>query len=323
MESKREQALVGFFVLVATGLLLTTVFALAGTFHRGDVPYRAYFKFAAGLQPGGIVRYAGGPQIGRIDEVRADPQNPTRMEIAFRVSPNTPVKTDSRVKIASLSALGDNFLEIVPGTPAAPRAPSGSALQSSEYIGFDELTAKLTALEPVAEELLKNINNRVTELQDTITRINDLVDQRNRANISASLEHIHGMLEEDRPRIKSSLGNIDTASAKIAPLLDDFKKTIAQAKDALAHVDDTLAENRPDLRESISKLRLTLTSAASLTDQLDRTLNYNAENIDELLENMTHVSENLKAFTDTIKARPYTLIRSSGAPTRKPGGGKP
>jgi phospholipid/cholesterol/gamma-HCH transport system substrate-binding protein len=100
MESKREQALVGFFVLVAAGLLLVTIFALAGTFHRGDVPYRAYFKFAAGLQPGGIVRYAGGPQTGRIDEVRADPQNPTRMEITFRVSPHTPVKTDSRVKIA-------------------------------------------------------------------------------------------------------------------------------------------------------------------------------------------------------------------------------
>lgn len=323
MEAKREQAMVGVFVLVAAGLLIATVFALAGTFHRGDVPYRAYFKFAAGIQPGGVVRYAGGPQVGRVDEVRPDPHDPTRMEIIFRVGPDTPVKTDSKVKVASLSPLGENFLEIAPGTAAASRAPSGGTLESSEYVGFDELTSKLNSLEPVAEELLKNLDNRVSELKDTIARVNDLVNERNRANISASLAHIRGMLEEDRPKISATLSNLQTSSAKMAPLLDDFKKTVAQANEALSHVDATLTENRPDLREAVSKMRATLTSAASLTDQLDRTLNYNAENIDELLENMTHVSENLKEFTDTIKARPYTLIRSSGAPPRAPGGGKP
>ncbi len=323
MEAKREQAMVGVFVLVAAGLLIATVFALAGTFHRGDIPYRAYFKFAAGIQPGGVVRYAGGPQVGRVEEVRPDPRDPTHIEITFRVGPDTPVKTDSKVKVASLSPLGENFLEIVPGTAAAPRAPSGSTLPSDEYVGFDELTAKLTSLEPAAEKLLNNLNDRVTQLQDTIARVNDLVNERNRANISASLGHLRGMLEENRPKINATLSNLQTSSAKVAPLLDDFKKAVAQANDALAHVDATLTENRPDLRESISKLRMTLTSAASLTDQLDRTLNYNAENIDELLENMTHVSENLKEFTDTIKARPYTLIRSSGPPPREPGGGKP
>ena len=40
--------------------------------------------------------------------------------------------------------------------------------------------------------------------------------------------------------------------------------------------------------------------------RLDQTLEVNSENIDEMLENFRHVSQNLKEFTDIIKARPYT-----------------
>ena len=61
MESKREGALVGLFVLVAAGLLIVTVFLLSGTLGRGDTPYKAYFKNAGGLSPGAEVRYAGRP----------------------------------------------------------------------------------------------------------------------------------------------------------------------------------------------------------------------------------------------------------------------
>ena len=66
MESKREQALVGLFVLIAAGLLVVTVLLLSGTFGRGNITYRAYFKNAGGLAPGSEVRYAGGPAVGRV-----------------------------------------------------------------------------------------------------------------------------------------------------------------------------------------------------------------------------------------------------------------
>jgi len=45
----------------------------------------------------------------------------------------------------------------------------------------------------------------------------------------------------------------------------------------------------------------------------------NSENIDQLLDNMLHVTENLKEFTATIKARPYSLIRSAAPPEHKTG----
>ena len=323
MESKREQVVVGIFVLVVAALLAVTVFLLSGTFGRGNVPYRTYFKNAGGLSPGAEVRYAGGPAVGRVKEVKSDPQNPTRMEIDFTVQPTVPVKIDSIAEITSVSPLGDNFLGIVPGTLAAPKAPSGSTLKSIEYTSFSDVTALIAQLGPNANELLGNLNDRVVALRETIDRVNDLLDARNRANISASLADLHGMLDENRPAIHSTLNNVNASSAKLGPLIDDFRKTSSQANEALAHLDAAVSENRADLHKAVSDLRKTLDSTVTLTSQLDRTLDANSENLDEIIDNLRHVTENLNSFTETIKTRPYTLIRSSGVKPRKPGEAPP
>jgi phospholipid/cholesterol/gamma-HCH transport system substrate-binding protein len=323
MESRREQALVGLFVLVAAGLLIVTVFLLSGRLSHGDIPYRAYFKNAGGLEPGSQVRYAGGPRVGRVEKVGADPRDPARMEIDFSVQPDVPVKTDSTATIASTNPLGDNFLGIVPGTAPAPRAAPGATLKSSEYVSFADLAAIISGLGPNATDLLTNLNARAVALQDTLDRVNDLLSDNNRANISASLGNVRGMLQEDRPVIHATISNLNDAARKFTPLLEDFRKTSAQANEALSHLDAAIAEDRPDLHQAVANFRQTLASANALTDQLNQTLNTNAENLDEILDNLRHVSENLNSFTETIKTRPYTLIRSSGIKPRKPGEAPP
>jgi len=322
MDNKREQALVGLFVLIAAGLLLATVFALTGAFAGGEVEFRTYLPFAGGISPGAEVRYLGGPKVGRVEQLRIDPTDSSRIEITFSIKPEIPVKTDSKVKVLSLNPLGENHLEVTAGSAAAPRAPAGSVIAAEPYVGFNDLTAQLNTLAPELQKLLGSLNDRAGELKLTIARVNDLLNEQNRASIASSLSNVRGMLEENRPKIKSTISNVDAATAKIAPLLDDFKTTVKRADDALAHLDETLSENRPDVRAAVADLRKTLASAATLTSQLDNTFNYNAENIDEILENIRHTTENLKEFTDTIKARPYTLIRSSTLPDRKPGDSK-
>jgi phospholipid/cholesterol/gamma-HCH transport system substrate-binding protein len=50
MQPKREQALVGLFVLIAVALLLATVFTVSGAFGRSTTKFHAYFPFAGGLE---------------------------------------------------------------------------------------------------------------------------------------------------------------------------------------------------------------------------------------------------------------------------------
>src|SRR5262249_23041880 len=164
MDARREQAAVGFFVLVAVALLILTVFAVGGAFSGSTVTYKAYFTFAGGIEPGATVRYAGSPKIGRVEMLRIDPTNPARMELTVSVKPGLPIKTDSRVRIMSMSPLGENHVEIIAGSPQAATAPPGTTLPSDPYVDFNAITSQINNIAPQAQELLKNLNERTLEL---------------------------------------------------------------------------------------------------------------------------------------------------------------
>jgi phospholipid/cholesterol/gamma-HCH transport system substrate-binding protein len=295
------------------------VFVLTGAFAGSAKTFHARFHNVAGLDQGAPVRYEGGPKIGRVEKVVIDPNDPSLLDMQFSVKSDLPIKTDSHVTILSFSPLGDNHLEIKAGSAAAARAPSGALLPSDPYVGFNDLTAQINQLAPQAQELLKNLNDRVTQLKITVDRVNDLLNDRNRENVSASLAELHGMLAENRPEIRSTLKNVNAASAKIGPLLDQLHTTIDQTQGTLKKVDGLLDDNREDLRASVIKLRQSLENISALTTQVQQLLDNNDDNIDQILNNLRIITENLKTFTYPIKTRPSSLIVPNNAPDRKPG----
>jgi phospholipid/cholesterol/gamma-HCH transport system substrate-binding protein len=319
METRREQALVGLFVIVATAVLIATVFGITGAFGRTAKSFHAYFPFAGGLEVGSTVRYAGGPKVGRVEKLRINPQDPANIEITLAVQTDLPVKTDSHVRIMSMSPLGDNHLEIVPGSPQAALAKDGATLPADRYLDLNAITERINDMAPEAQQLLHTLNDRATELKVTVARVNDLLNDQNRSNLSGTLAQTHQMLAENRPAIKSTLGHLNTSSEKLGPLLDDLRKTSAEANKTLDHVDGLIGENREDVRKAVVELRKSLTNVTDLTWRIDQTLDVNSENIDEMLENFRHVSENLKQFTETIKTKPYTLLRASSPHEHKTG----
>jgi phospholipid/cholesterol/gamma-HCH transport system substrate-binding protein len=319
MGPKRQQALVGLFVLVAVAVLIATVFSMSGTFARTNKTFHAYFPFAGGIEPGSTVRYSGGPKVGRVETVRIDAANPSRFDVTFSVQSDLPVKTDSRVKIMSLNPLGDNHIEIIPGTPQAAAAPDRSLLPSDAYLDFNALTAQLNDLAPEVQQLLRSLNDRATEVKETVARVNDLLNAENRANLAGTLANARGMIEENRPQVKSTLQHVNDVSEKVGPVLENFRQTSDEANKTLDHLDSMLGENRPDVRQAVIELRQTLANMTDVTSRIDQTLDVNSENIDELLDNMRRVTQNLSEFTATIKARPYTLIRATNPREHKPG----
>jgi phospholipid/cholesterol/gamma-HCH transport system substrate-binding protein len=318
MNGRREQAWVGLFVLIAAALLIGTVLAVAGTFSVGGVAHHAYFKSAGGLLPGATVRYAG-MKAGRVETVRVDPQDSTRIEVAFTVGHGIPVKTDSVAKITSLGPLDENYVEVGTGTKDAPLAPPGSEVKSVTTVGISDLGDMIGNLAPVAQQVLQNLNQRITELQTTVARVNDLLNDRNRMNVSEGLGNLNAMLAEDRPKVSATLTNIQAASVKIEPLLDNLKITMKQANDALAHVDSVVLENRQDIRAVVVELKQTLLTASSLMEQLRNTMDQNTDNIDQIMVNLRVTTENVKQLTESLKTRPSVLIRGDTVKDRNPG----
>jgi phospholipid/cholesterol/gamma-HCH transport system substrate-binding protein len=323
MDSKKEQAIVGLFVVVVATLLIVTTFLLSGTLDKADTPYHTYFKNAGGLAPGSEVRYLNGPPVGRIGKVHFDEKDPSRMQVDFTAKPDLPVKTDSMVAITSSSPLGENYLNILAGSVSAAKAQRDATLRSKEPTSFSDIADRINELTPQANELIRNLNDRVTEVKVTLARVNDLLNDKNRDNISASLAHVRGLLQEDRPLLHSTLVHVNDASAKINPLIDNFQKTATQADETLQKLDGMLSDNRADIRAAIVDLRQALAQANVLVGNLNGTLDANSENIDEIIDNLRHTTENLNDFTETIKTRPYTLLRDSSPKNHKPGSALP
>jgi phospholipid/cholesterol/gamma-HCH transport system substrate-binding protein len=333
MSAVREHTLVGLFVLIAVGLLVGTMLVISGSVGASAVSHRAYFKYAGGVQSGAPVRY-GGLTVGKVTRVRVDPGNSTRIEIDLAVDRDAPLKTDSVAKISTLGPLSDNYIEVTTGTEHAPPAPPGSELPSAEAFGLPQLGDAAQAMIPDVRSALQKLNQNLDGLQVTIARATDLLNDRNRASISSSLDNVNrlvadarpkvtdslnnlnGLLNDARPKVSSTLTNVqdltNQLNAKLGPLLDDVKTTTARTNDTLSHVDSTLMENRPDIRATVVRLRDTLA-------QLNQTLDQNSTNIDEILDNIRMSTENLRSLTETLERAPASLIRGIKVPERKPG----
>ena len=336
MEAIRERTLVGLFVLIAGGLLLGTMIVISGALGGATVPHRAYFKFAGGIQPGAPVRY-GGMMVGKVQRVRVDPGNTSRIEIEVAVNRDAPLKTDSVAKITTLGPLSDNYIEITTGSEHAALTPPGSVLRSVEAFGLSDLGDAAQAMLPDVQKALQKLNQNLDSLQVTLTRANDLLNDRNRANIDSSLsnlqhlvadvrpkvtdslDNVNGLLADTRPKLSTSLTNVQDLTTKLGPILDDLKTTTAQANETLAHVDSTLMENRPDIRTSVTGLRDTVAKSTVLLNELNQTLDQNSANIDEILANMRMTTENLRVLTETLTRSPAALIRGIKVADHKPG----
>jgi phospholipid/cholesterol/gamma-HCH transport system substrate-binding protein len=338
IEATRERTLVGLFVVIAGVLLFISVLEISGGMGSAGIPHRCYFKYAGGVQAGAAVRF-GGLLVGKVDRVRVDPANSTRIEIDFQVEHTTPVKTDSIAKITTLGPLTDNYIEITTGTERAPLLPHGAEIPSTEMFGLPQMGEAVQAMLPDVQRTILKVNTNLDGLQVTLTRANDLLNDRNRSviahslanadqllsetrpKVNASLANLNHLLTDAQPKVSASLSNVQELTTKLSPLLDDIKKVSTRADDTLAHVDAALLENRADIRVSVTSLRDALAKSTVLLDHLNQAMDQNSDNIDELLENIRISTENLKSLTETLRSQPASLIRGIRVEDRIPGGG--
>jgi len=320
-----DQAKVGLVVLIAAALLITALFAIANVHVGGKYNnYKAYFKFGAGLEPGAVVRYAG-LKVGRVNDVRIDPTDKTRVEVLMEVRDDTPIRADSLATISALTMLTENYIEIVPGKGAALQA--GSTIPSQELQDMTALIKKMSLLADAAQPLIVDLRanlNQISAKADTLlSQLNDVTGEPNRKHLAGILSETDGMIKKNSPRIDEISKNLAEASGKMKPLLDDLKVSNTKLQAVLDSGNELMKENREPLKSSLLELQKSLVKAQALIDQLQGTLTYNGDNIDVMLENFRVTSENVRELTDTVKQRPYSLIRVKPLPDRAPPGAVP
>jgi phospholipid/cholesterol/gamma-HCH transport system substrate-binding protein len=327
MAKRDEEIKVGGMVVLAFILFLTALVFVGGVnlLRRKRASYTTYFKFAGGLEPGAFVRF-GGLKVGTVQRAEIDREDPTHIRVRLSINPRTPVRTDSLARISTLGFLGENYVEVSPGTKGAALLPPGSVIPSAEIVQLADVFNNVNNITLNANKLVGNLDQRITQLSDNanqlINNLNALVGDENRAHIQAAINNIDAMLAENRPHLKSSLANIDTASGKLPAAIDNANQTMTEARTLAGNLNSTVEENRQEIREALINLRASLVQAQRLMGDMQELLDANRGNLDESLENIRVSSQNLKEFTDQVKRQPFSLIRVKTQKDREPPIGK-
>jgi phospholipid/cholesterol/gamma-HCH transport system substrate-binding protein len=327
MAHTNDEIKVGVVVALAGILFLSALVFVGGVnlFREKKVAYTTYFKFAGGLEPGAFVRF-GGLKVGTVQTARIDPQDSTRIRVTLQVAGGTPIRSNSRARISSLGFLGENYVEVSPGTREAELLPPGSEIPAVEIVQLADVFNNVNNITVNANKLVNDLDDRFLVLADDTTQlinnVNAVFTPENRGHFNSALANADSMLAESRPRLNNTLANLETASSKLAPTIDSANATIGKTDAMVGHMDALILDNRQQVHNVLRRLESSLADAQRTINDVDDTLQGNRGNLDETLENLRVGSQNLKQFTDTVKQKPFSLIRIKTQKDRLPPTGK-
>jgi phospholipid/cholesterol/gamma-HCH transport system substrate-binding protein len=316
---------VGAFVLASLLIFLGTlvyVDQLSGV----RVPYKAYFRYAGGIDPGSQVRF-GGMKIGSITAIRPAHDDPTKIEILMEVRGGVPVNSDSIAMLTSLSPLGDKYLEITTGSNKAQRLPPGATIPSIEPVSLDDLARKANELLPTIQttfhDVQKNMDQLTGNAQIVLANVQSMTGKQNQRNFALLLANARDLLDRESPRIDRTLQNLERASLQANGTLDQANRVLNQletvartANDTFVGANRTIQDIGSPFQTDLTELQQTMTEARRLIENLQTVVSANRDNIDDTLENFRAASENLRELTASVKQRPSLLIRGKPAPDR-------
>jgi phospholipid/cholesterol/gamma-HCH transport system substrate-binding protein len=317
----KTEAKVGAFVLICAAILLITIYQVSNAAMKGaHVSYRTYLRYAGGLEPGADVLF-GGIKVGAVTAVRPDPQDPTRIEILMDVKQGTPLNAKSVAKLGSVTVITSPCISISMGSNDAPRLPPNSEIPSLETISLDDTFRKVSALADSAQTLLeavhKDVNQVTGDTRQLIANLNEISGQPNQQLVSGILTSADAMITRLSPRLDHISDQVvkltDDANglmAKMGPAVDNVNATVSNANQTITAV-------REPLQTDLAEAQKTLDQARGLIADLQAAMRAKDLDINNTLENVRMATDNLNDLTESVKERPWSLIRIRQPKDRK------
>jgi phospholipid/cholesterol/gamma-HCH transport system substrate-binding protein len=302
------EAKVGAFVLGCFSILaITLIYLINAEFGGHTVPYRTYLRYAGGLEPGTAVLF-GGITVGKVTAVRPAASDPTRIEILLGVKENTPLNEKSVAKLGLISVMSGAALSITTGSNDAKRLLPGSTIPSQEAASLDEITDKVAGVADNANGLITQVRGELQgisgDARTLLANLNSVTGQPNQQRIRAVLDNVNAMLATERPKIDRLTDQLNTLSQ--------------HADETIQNVNGTVSEVREPIRNDVVELQKTLLQAKQLLADMQVLVKANDYKIDDTIENLRTATENLDDLTESIKQRPWSLIRIKQPEDRKP-----
>lgn len=289
METRGNYVMVGAFVLVVvTGLFVAVLWLARVEFTSEFTRYDIYFEGSVtGLNDGAPVRYSG-IQIGRVNAIQLDKENPGRVRVTVQLRSGTEIKSDAAASLETQGLTGVAFIEITGGSPTAP------PLVAEEGQRYPVIAAQRSRLQTVVADA-PLVLQRVIAVAD---RLNDFLDETNQAAFAKTLKNIERVtgaaaahsdditalitdgsaamrdLRNSLSRFDKAATSVENAGNNATQTLRQFNETIHRLNDVAAHVDALIQENRPGLKDAtqttVNSMNELLAEARVLVGSLTR-----------------------------------------------------
>jgi phospholipid/cholesterol/gamma-HCH transport system substrate-binding protein len=260
---KALQLKVGLLIVVALSILAGFV-AMLGNFSLRS-GYRLYidFDYSGNLQSGAAVKISG-IKVGKVEEVQfwagkvdEETKPPRRVQVRVVAWVEERAKDAIRGKaefwINQQGVLGEQYLEIRPGSFEDPPLPAGSKVVGVNPPRTDLIVAKLY-------EFLESITNLLREDKDVIR---DFL--KSGASVVRTLDTI---LKDNQPQIARLLVNVDALTREASQLLASLRNGVGDAKSLRATLDNVEARSaavRKDIDPVLQKTKKALDGINNLT----------------------------------------------------------
>jgi phospholipid/cholesterol/gamma-HCH transport system substrate-binding protein len=293
------EAKVGAFVLGCFSVLaFTVIYLINAQLGMHTAPYRTYLRYAGGLEPGTVVLF-GGIEVGKVTAVRPAAPDPTRIEILLEVKEHTPLNEKSVAKLGLVSVMSGAALSITTGSNDAKRLVAGSTIPSQEAASLDEITSKMAVVADNANGLITEVRGELHgisgDARTVLANMNNMTGPPNQRKVRDLLDNVEAMLATERP--------------KIDRLIDQLNVVSAHADETIQNVNGTVSEVRGPARQDLAELQNTLLEAKRLLAGMQVLVKANDYKIEDTIENLRTATENLDDLTESVKERPWSLIR--------------
>lgn len=289
METRASYLLVGGFVLLLLAGTLGFLVWLAGAEGSGStVRYDVIYEGSVtGLREGSPVRM-NGVKVGDVVYVNLEKGDPSKVRIGLALSEDAPVSADTRASLELEGLTGGRYVLLTGGSPQSPPL---QPTVGEEYLIIASTPSPLDQVLQDAPTVLANIN-------ELLRRGNQLLSDRNLANISKSFEDlakITDVLAANSDRIESVLTNLDEtlvslrgAATSIEELTIDLRQdtanlvgsvdeTFRQISKLAAQLNETFAAVDDDVRRLVSKVSTGVDSFSSMADEISKLVAENRE----------------------------------------------
>ena len=262
METKANHVLIGAFTILIT--IMAVFFALWAANYSSNKQWDQYevvfSEAVTGLGTGGIVQY-NGINVGEVTKLRLDPKDPRKVIARIRLQADTPVKIDTKAKLAFIGLTGVAQISLQGGLPESPRL-------------LPTPDAPIPRI-PTTPSALQNLS---AAADDIVERIRSILSDENVARISGTLDDIH--------QLSSSVaGQKEDITALIKNLREvsvNLNATLIKTQGSLDTIDQNVVKNLPAI---IAKLDATLANLEQASKNANNVIGDNRQAISDFSQN--------------------------------------